>query len=919
MLKIEERYESHDHSNTLMLKTTFRLIISLLFAGCALKAQSMPIHSLTVNESFENPTGFHDATPSFSWKLPVDKNIRSQSAYRIVVARSLDALSEGHLIWDSGKVESSQSTWIEYKGAPLRSGQIVYWKATIWDQDGEATEWSAPQKIEMGLLSYEDWKADWIKFTEENPVTRPIAEDSELLLYKVQCFRKEFELSNPQSARIYLSAKGLYEVLINGERVGDHFMAPGWTPYEKRCESVSYDVSSYLKDGRNTIAVQLNHGWYGGRLAWDKKQWLKTRTPEFICQMEVKGADGSETTLTSDKSWKASIDGPIRFSGIYDGEIYDANKVMLGWSEPGYDDSSWLEVETEAIDPEVKLTPKRHKGVIHASTLDTKSISWPESDAPIFDLGQNMVGVPRLRIPVVKGQKVIVRFGEMLNQDGSLHTENYRSALSTNEYIPAKTGYIDWEPTFTFHGFRYVQIRGYDTSEPPESDWIEGRVWHSDFEQIGRFKSSHALLNQLQSNITWGLRGNFLEIPTDCPQRDERLGWTGDAQVILPAAFFNYGTHAFWSAWMESMRYSQFESGGIPWVVPDVLGNNNHSTGWGDAAIIIPWEIYQRTGDTTILEENYEMMEKLLSFYKNEAEDNVVKVFSFSDWLQPFPHETTERKRFADTPKNLIGTAYYAHDLDYFVQVNRALGKEEAAKEYEALLDQVKATFQKQFFDESGKLTTRLETQTGYLLALGFDLLTEEQAPKAFEHLVEQVNLADNHLRTGFLGTPLLPFVLDKFGRSELSYEILLKDTYPSWFYSIHQGATTMWERWNSYTHKDGFNSDGMNSFNHYAYGAIGQWMYERIAGLALDPEQPGYKHFYIQPIPHEEQSFAEAELETPYGIAKSGWLRVGDHLQIEATVPPNSTATLRFPKSEKTEVLDPGTHTRLVHDFFKE
>ena len=513
-----------------------------------------------------------------------------------------------------------------------------------------------------------------------------------------------------------------------------------------------------------------------------------------------------------------------------------------------------------------------------------------------------MVGVPLVKVPVKKGDTLTIRFAEMLQQDGSLYTENYRSAKSTDYYIPKSDGVIEWQPKFTFHGFRYVELSGYDTTKQPSTDWVTGLVQFSDFENHGTFTSSHEKLNQLQSNIVWGLRGNFFDIPTDCPQRDERLGWTGDAQVFAPTSIYNAEVHAFWASWLQSMRESQYENGGIPFVVPDVLKNNRVSSGWGDAAVVIPWEIYFRTGDINILKENFDMMKKWVNFHESEATDYISAMNSYSDWLQPYP-STNDRKKsnFGDTPMNFISTAYFAYAAKLTQQAAEVLGEKKGADDFKVLFANVKNAFEKAFFDENGKIKDDKGTQTGYLMAIGFDLLSNEMKQKAIPHLLHKIAEADNHLRTGFLGTPLLPKVLDEIGEVDLMYKILFKETYPSWFYSINQGATTMWERWNSYSHKDGFGDSGMNSFNHYAYGAIGQWMYERIAGIA--PLEPGYKKIRIAPRPNEPLTSASGSLDTPYGKVTSSWKYIDGEFTLQISIPSNTTALVTIPFKDINDV----------------
>lgn len=876
--------------------------VLLIFAAALISCgqEGLKPDALVVSEGFENPLGFYDSRPSFSWKLPVAEGVSAQSAYRIVAASDPSLLPEQADLWDSGEVKSDQSAWVKYEGKPLVSRQKAYWQVKYWDQSAAASAWSEIAHFELGLLNNEDWEAKWISLPREEQMDTT---EEGYHLYRPQYLIRDFKLLGElKQARLYITAKGVFEAQLNGEKVGEDVMTPGWTPYKERIETLTYDVKDYLKEGDNVIGLILGEGWYSGRIGFNRRSWGQKPLPEVICQLEILYQDGKKETILSDANWKGSRNGPIRFSGIYDGEIYDAKLEMPGWSNPGFDSENWMAVEESDLDADVRLLPKRHAAVANKIELPTLEVTEPEPGKFVFDLGQNMVGVPRLEVPVKKDQTLTIRFAELLQQDGTLYTDNYRSAKSTDYYKPKADGTISWTPKFTFHGFRYVELSGFDESARPVKDWVVGLVQYSDFEKTGFFRSSHDKLNQLQSNIEWGLRGNFFDIPTDCPQRDERLGWTGDAQVFAPTSIFNGDVHAFWASWLQSLREEQFENGGIPWVVPNILGNGV-SSGWADAATVIPWEIYFRTGDIEVLEENYEMMKGLVRFYQFQAENYIADVTSFRDWLQPYQDE--DKGRRGDTPQDLIGTAYFARTIDLTINAAKTLGKDKEAEELQKLRNAVKDAFIQKFLDSEGKLIAPKETQTAYLMALGFNLTSEQMAKKVLSHLIRQIKEADNHLRTGFLGTPLLAPVLDAYGRPDLMYAILFKETYPSWFFSIDQGATTMWERWNSYSHEDGFGDAGMNSFNHYAYGAVGQWMYERIAGLS--PLEPGYKKILIAPLPGGPLEHAEAKYNSIYGEISSAWRKVDTGLELDATIPPNTTARIVIPIEAGKGVLANG------------
>ncbi|MFD0835674.1 family 78 glycoside hydrolase catalytic domain [Mariniflexile aquimaris] len=875
--------------------------------------------SLTISEGFKNPMGFYNATPTFSWNLPVETDVKSQSAYQIVVASNPDLLPNKADLWDSKKQVSEQSTFIAYAGKNLNSRQKVYWQVKYWNQENVASNWSEINHFELGLLNNSDWQAKWIGLDTKK---ENVLGSQNNIVHRPQYLRKGFELSNEiASARLYITAKGVFDVAINGKDVSDDVMPPGYTPYKKRIETITYDVTNLIESGKNTIGIEVASGWHSGRLGWMESFWSDTESPKILCQLELTLKDGSKKVIISDDSWKGTTNGPIRLSEIYDGETYDANLEMPNWTTNNFDDNNWVHVNAFDIDATIKLEPKRHNTVKSKIELAAKEIIKRDGTV-IFDFQQNMVGVPLLKVPMKKGQTLKIRFAEKLSPDGTFYTDNYRSAQSTNYFTASKDGVIEWMPKFTFHGFQYVELSGYDSTKEPSKAWVTGLVQYSDFEENGTFTSSHEKLNQLQSNIVWGLRGNFFDIPTDCPQRDERMGWTGDAQVFGPTSMFNANVHNFWASWLQSVRESQYDNGGIPWVVPDVLYNNKVSAGWGDVCVIIPWKIYYRTGDKKILEENYETMKGWVAYHETSSKDFISSMGGFADWLQPLPANGDNK---GDTSHSLIGTAFFAHSANLTAKTAGVLGKIEEQKQYEALYKKVAEAFDKKFFDDQGKIKEVTETQTSYLLALAFGLLPDHKLEQAKINLLAKIKEADNHLRTGFLGTPLLSEVLDEMGEIDLMYTLLFNETYPSWFYSINQGATTIWERWNSYSKEEGFNPMNMNSLNHYAYGAIGEWMYERIGGIA--PLEPGYKKIRIAPQPGNPLKSAAATYNTPYGKVSSSWKIENNQFHLDVVVPPNTTATILIPANAKEElrlngeVFKQDSNVKLIkkeNDFFE-
>ncbi|MEP4079389.1 family 78 glycoside hydrolase catalytic domain [Haloferula sp.] len=849
-----------------------------------------PLHELGVNEGRIDPIGFHDPTPSFSWKLTDTRNGARQTAYQIEV------VSEGKTHWDSGKVLSRQSVSIPYGGSPLQSRQRVAWRVRYWDQEEVGSEWSEWARLELGLLKNGDWKASWIHLPKNG------FEPAEAHGNPVIHFRKTFTIEQaPPTARLYLTAKGIVDFHVNGELVTPDAFIPGWTDYTQRIETLTYDIGSLLHRGENVLAARIADGWFAGTIS----NRVYGNMPELLAQIELVSEDGDILeTISTDDSWKLSTDGPITMADIWHGEDYDARKELKGWDQSCYPASNdFQSVEVSPIDPNVDLAPKRFQTTCVTEVIDPVSLKHFPDGKVVYDLGQNMVGWISMHLPVKRNQTVTLRMAEMLNEDGTLYRGNYRTARSLAKYTPANDGIADYCQTFTFFGFRYVEVSGYDHGAEPSLDWIRGKVLHTDFPRTGSFVSSHKKLNQLHSNIVWGQRGNFLDIPTDCPQRNERYGWTGDAQIFTSVSLFNFDTHAFWMSYLDTIRMEMKPDGSVPNIVPSNQYRDwVNSAGWGDAAYIIPWELYLQCGDIQALKEFYPMMVKRLDYYRNKAIDGLVdEPDSFGDWLQPRSYGTNpigKDDRSGETSTRLLASCYFARGADFCSRAAEALQQDDAASEYTSLFRQISTAVSSEFFDDDGKAIEGTETQTAYALPLAFDLLEDELAAKATRHLSSRLEKDGNLLNTGFIGTSVIVPVLERFGLREQALGILFTSDYPSWLYSIDQGATTMWERWNSYTKKDGFGDDSMNSFNHYAYGAIGQFLYERLAGIAPSPNKPGYAEILIAPILDESVplTHAQASLETRYGTASNEWSKTEDGWAMKTIIPPNSNGRIELP-----------------------
>ena len=791
-------------------------------------------------------------------------------------------------LWDTGRVESDCTLDVPYAGKRLKSRQQVWWRVRAWDHEGKESDWSEPASFEMGLLKSSDWSAQWIG--------RPLAsrEGSQPCPF----LRRGFALTGkPVRARLYVTARGLFEAWINGRRVGNDYFAPGWTEYKKRIPYHVYDVTDLLRAGNNAFGAILGDGWYAGYLVWRDNHFLYGDQLSLLAQLEIEFSDGRRETVATGPEWKTSF-GPILASDIYHGETVDARREMPGWSSPEFDDTAWTPAIT-VPPPKAALVARRGQPVRRQEKLAVVAQTEPFFGIHVFDLGQNMVGWARLKFRAPAGQTVTIRYAEMLNADGTLYTANLRSAKCTDVYTCKGGSEEVFEPHFTFHGFRYVELTG--LTEKPATTDVTGVVLHSDIPQTGTFECSDPLVNRLQKNIEWGQKGNFLEVPTDCPQRDERLGWTGDAQVFIRTACFNRDVAAFFGKWGIDMMDAQHADGALPHVVPDVLRDGSGGcAAWSDAVVICPWTIYLCYGDTRILERQYDSMAAWVEWRVRTSRDLINASACFGDWLAIDIAEGDPGR--SPTPRDLIATAYFAHTAGILSRTAAILGRKADASKYAGLHRRVKAAFNREFVSPVGRVVG--DTQTGYLLALGFDLLPKSKQAHAVEQLVLLIESRKWKLSTGFVGTPLLAPVLTRYGRPDVAYRLLMQKEYPSWLYTVLQGATTMWERWNSYTREKGFGDAGMNSFNHYAYGAIGEWIYSTVAGLDIDPDCPGYKHIVVRPQPGGGLTWAKGELMTRHGKAACAWAIEGQKLNVIVTIPPNTSATVTLPGKKPVHVV---------------
>ena len=853
------------------------VLTSLVLVLVVSVSAQLQVSSLTADYKTD-PLGIDNPAPKLSWIIQSDQNNIMQASYEIRAAQvPADLAKAKKQIWNSGKVASSQSVHIKYDGQALKSYQRVYWQVRVVDNHGEKSKWSDPAFFETGILEDAAWEANWITPTWEEDVSK--SNPSPYL-------RKEFTLGKTiKNARLYISAQGLYQVEINGERVGEQEFTPGWTSYNTRLQYQIYDITAQLVQKQNAIGIVLGDGWFRGNLP-RKRNFYGTELAT-IAQIMVEYSDGTSEVITTNESWKAAT-GPILESDIYNGEVYDANKELNGWSKISYDDSNWKATKILETSKMILIAPEGPPVKV-VNKLEPLSIKKTD-EGWLVDMGQNMVGWIQIKASGNNGDVLTLKHAEVLDKEGNMYYDNLRAAKCTNTYTLKGGTEETFEPHFTFQGFRYVMVEGY----PGEltADDIRGMVIHSDMKPSGTFTCSDSLINQLQHNIVWGLKGNFLDVPTDCPQRDERLGWTGDAQVFGPTACFNVDAATFYTKWLRDLAADQDEDGSIPHVIPNVLGHGG-ATGWADAGIMIPWAVYLDYGDVSVLENQYESMKQWIAYMKQRAGEDLIWDGDphFGDWLS-FA-STRSDYMGAYTHKDLIATAYYSYSSSIIARVANILGHEQDEAYYSELSEKVRLAFNEEFVTPNGRLVAH--TQTAYTLALAFDLLDEETAEKGAAYLAGDVEQF-GHITTGFLGTPLISLTLTDIGRNDLAYQLLNRKEYPSWLYPVTMGATTIWERWDGQKPDSTFQNPGMNSFNHYAYGAIGKRMYQVVAGIGIDEKNPGYKHIIINPRPGGGLTSAKATHKSLYGEIASGWELEGEKLTMKVEIPANTTASIHIP-----------------------
>ncbi|MBI5387212.1 MAG: family 78 glycoside hydrolase catalytic domain [Verrucomicrobia bacterium] len=938
------------------------LLLGTLPSGAASAAGLTAIALRT--EYLVNPAGIEETAPRLTWRVESDQRGQKQTAYRLLVATSEARLAanDGEL-WDTGKVASDQTVNIAYAGKPLASRQQCFWKVQVWDKDGQAAPWSAPARWSMGLLKPADWKAQWISFRDTAPLH---TNRNQLFLPPARHYRKDFSASKTVTrATIFSSALGIYELHLNGQRVGDAFFEPGWSDYLKRAYYRTHDVTALVKPGANCLGAIVADGWYAGYVGYGVLvgygpnkvgRYFYGKTPALLAQLELEYADGSREVIGTDTTWQASNDGPIREADLIMGESYDARREDTNWCRPGVppvsDQQGAKKMEAGATPAlqskwtwqsairaedngntkakfsdncgsrEVELgfqKPKRmqaYSGPPVRATEELKALrlTEPKLGTYIFDLGQNFAGVIRLKVKGPAGTKVQLRFGEMLHPDGRLMTENLRKARATDHYIlRGDPNGETWQPRFTYHGFQFVELTG--LPEKPGLDAVTGIALNSDTPIVGSFECDDPVMTQFWRNTVRTQKANFIELPTDCPQRDERLGWMGDAQAYIRTASYNADVAAFFTKWLDDVEEAQRDFGAYPDYCPYPMGHGapgqTWGTAWTDAGIICPYTIWQVYGDTRVIERHWDSMVRFMEWRKKRAPDfkGHKGGNEWGDWLNV--NEAT--------PIELIDAAYFRNDASLMSQMARAIGRKSETEDYFQLMVRLTRQFHDDYAINEAASRLKVNTQTAYVLALNFGLTPGLNYPERAKRLAEMIVAKDHRMATGFLGTKGLLPSLSVHGQHDLACRLFQSRKFPSWGYEVEQGATSVWERWDSFTKEHGFNGSGgnqnasMNSFSHYAFGAVMEWGYRYLAGI--DTDGVGFKRIFIKPGPPTPGSnpdvkpidWVKAEYGSIHGQIVSHWRRDGNRFELNVTIPANTTATVFLPAKNAASITESG------------
>lgn len=870
-----------------------------------------------------NPLGVDRRNPRLSWILSHSERGEKQTAYQIIVSSSLENINNNiGDIWDTGKVNSNAQL-VVYNGKALESRKIYYWKVRWWDSKGVVSPFSEVATFEMGLLDESDWKAKWI--TRESYEYISISSEnipfgrSYTIPYSA-LFRKTFQVEKPvKRSRVYISGLGLYELYINGRRIGDKVLDPGQTDYKKRILYSVYDVTDELKIGANAIGVILGNGRYVKDYGYD--------FPKLILQLEIEYQDGDTLLVTSDDTWKTSY-GPILANGIYYGEDYDARREIPSWNLSDFDDSNWEKVKI-ADPPGGRLVAELMPPIKITKTIKPKRIISPKPGVYVYDFGQNFTGWVRLYVRGPEGVEIKLRFAELIYDDGNINLEPTRGARATDTYITKGDGLEVYEPRFTYHGFRYVELTGFPGV--PTLDTLEGCVVHSSVEQVGEFNCSNELINKIHRNILWGQLSNLMSIPTDCPQRDERMGWMGDAQLTVEEAIYNFDMTSFYIKYLDDIKDAQREDGSVSDVVPPYWSLYPADPAWGTAYITIAWHLFQYYGDIEVLKDHYEGLKKYVDFLSRLAPDNILRFSKYGDWCPP------GSIRPKDLSGELVSTWCYYNDTLTLSKIAKVLGKEEDYARYSKLAEDIKTAFNNQYLKErfyavsvkpniseemASKMiemileamppeqrermrqfiqqisTTTFTSQTINTLPLYLNMVPEDKKETVLKALIDDIrNSHDYHLDTGIVGTRYIFDVLTENGYADIAYKIATQKTYPSWGYMIEEGATTVWERWEKLT------SGGMNSHNHIMFGTVDPWFYKVLGGIKC--ASPGWDKVIVEPKVLGDLRYVKASTKTPKGTIEVNWEKLEDSVNFIVVLPVNTEGEIRIPKIYPTTVIE--------------
>jgi alpha-L-rhamnosidase len=792
-------------------------------------------------EYLENPTGIDVEKPKFSWMLRHSQRGQKQTAYQLTV--STDPSVANADVWDSNKVVSDRSLHVAFKGKPLESDCTYYWKVRYWDDQDNPSPFSHVASFDTGLFQPEDWEGEWIGGKNQ--------------------LRKQFSIEgHVKRGRVHVCGLGYYELRMNGQKVGSNVLDPGYTTYEKRVLYSSYDVTQLLQHGDNAVGVMIGKGWSSVRL--------------LMLQLNIELEEGGNITVFSDRSWKQT-DGPIVQDSIYNGEIYDARLETPGWGSPGFDDSAWTSVEVGIV-PKGILSAQMIPPIQIMDTIVPMNMTNPKIGVYVFDMGQNLSGWVELRVSGPRGSKVCLRHAELLYENGMINQENLRSARAEDVYILRGEGEEKYAPRFTYHGFRYVEMTGFPGM--PNMETIRGKVVHSAVKQIGNFSCSKPLLNRLQRMIIWSQKTNLHSIPTDCNQRDERMGWLGDAHLTAEQAMMNFDMGAFYTKFIRDIQDVQDKDGALTDTVPYIWGQRPADPAWGTAYPLLCWYMYRYYGDESLLAAHYDGVKDYVEFLRSKAKNDLLDFSHYGDWVA-----------IDKTPGDLVSSFYYYYDVLILTKMAEALGYNAEVKTYKGLAEKIKTAFHKKYFDTETKNYAN-GTQTANLLPLYLNIVPDEETGSVYGNLRSDILYKNNtHLTTGIIGSKYLMEVLTKFNANDLAYDLATQTTYPSWGFMIANGATTLWELWQ---HKTG---PSMNSHNHPMFGSVGTWFYQTLAGITQPEGSSGFRNILIQPQMIRDLSFVTGAIHTPRGTINCSWKRSAQGISLDVTIPVNAQAEIHLPK----------------------